>query len=239
MIRFIRKTIDILLVAIIIILVGYFILRAMDKIEIFNIVTGSMEEKIHAGDYIIVTKNGDYKVGDVVTFSRDGYRITHRIVRDEGNYYVTKGDANNAEDDKIEKSSVIGKVIISGGVLNYIIKNKYIIASILLLMYLLFWLVDDYVFGTEDSNTSGSDINESEEANALKDMQKGLQENEISEEKVEESEEDKKALKDAEESLPEDKSIEEKLEKSEKDEMTFQEAVDQVSAESVKDNKKN
>ena len=77
------------------------------------VTTGSMSGTIEEGDMIIIKKKDDYKIGDIITFMPDGASIstTHRIVRIQGDYYYTKGDANNAEDTRpIEKSNIIGKV---------------------------------------------------------------------------------------------------------------------------------
>jgi signal peptidase I len=144
MVKGIKKLFDLVLVLIIIILSAYYALRITNKVEIFAIMTGSMEENIHAGDYILIMRKNDYHINDVVTFRKDGTYITHRIIKEEGEYFITKGDANNTEDDKIEKSSVVGKVIISGGVLNFVIRYKYVLIGALLSLYLAGWLISDY-----------------------------------------------------------------------------------------------
>ena len=120
MVKVLRKIADILFIVIIVILAGYYVLRLTNKVEIFSIITGSMEENIHAGDYVLIYKKNDFKVGEVVTYKKEDHYITHRIVRKDGNLFVTKGDANNTEDEAISKSDIIGKVIISGGLLNII-----------------------------------------------------------------------------------------------------------------------
>lgn len=81
----------------------------------FSVVaTGSMEPEISAGDVIITCAQDSYAVGDVVTYrdeARGGY-ITHRIVRIGNEGYITKGDANNAEDSApVAADSVVGKVV--------------------------------------------------------------------------------------------------------------------------------
>ena len=128
--------VNIILIIVIVLLLGYLVLRVTDKIEIYNVKTGSMEEKIHAGDYILIFRKNNYNVGDVVTYtSSDGF-ITHRIIKKEGSKIVTKGDANNTEDNEIIESSIVGKVVISGGILNIVIEYKYIIVCLLLSLYL-------------------------------------------------------------------------------------------------------
>lgn len=136
MIKIFNKVINIIYIIIIIILLGYFILRLSNKIEIFNVETGSMEDNIHRGDYILIFKQHNYHVGDIITFKVKDYFITHRITKIDNDMITTKGDANNTEDDIISKDNIIGKVIIAGGILNTIINYKYAIAGILLVLYL-------------------------------------------------------------------------------------------------------
>lgn len=138
MVKLFNRAVNGIYILIIILLIVYIWFRYTDKIEIYNVTTGSMEEDIHRGDYILIyKKDRNYKVGDVVTFRIDDYFVTHRIVKIEDEYITTKGDANNAEDAKINKSAIVGKVIIAGGILNIIINYKFSIVAVLLAIYLL------------------------------------------------------------------------------------------------------
>ena len=129
-------------IILIFILATYFLLRSRNILEIYNVQTGSMEEGIHAGDYILIYKKNKYKVGDIVTYTKKNYFITHRIIKMEGNKVITKGDANNIEDEEINSNIIIGKVIYSGGMLNIIINFKYAIASFLLALYFISYYLD-------------------------------------------------------------------------------------------------
>ena len=133
----IHRIFDIIFIAIIVILLGYFALRVTNKVEIYNVKTGSMEAKIHVGDYILILKKSRYDIGDVITFASNNSYVTHRIVKIDGDKVTTKGDANNTEDETISSSSIVGKVILSGGILNIIINYKYALAGIVLSLYLL------------------------------------------------------------------------------------------------------
>lgn len=97
-------------------------------IKIFNVLSGSMEPKIHVGSIVIVQPEKEYKVGDIITFlpknSKKGDTVTHRIfsIKDQsGNtFFETKGDANNAPDSEIIPApSVLGKEIFSIPLLGY------------------------------------------------------------------------------------------------------------------------
>ena len=128
---------DIIFIFLIIILCLYFILRILGIVKIYEVKTGSMEDEIHVGDYILIVKRNNYKVGDIVTYTKEDYYVTHRIVEKNGNKVITKGDANNVVDEEINVSDIVGKVIYHGGILNFFIEFKYIIAGGLLCLYLL------------------------------------------------------------------------------------------------------
>ena len=128
---------DIIFIFLIIILCLYFILRILGIVKIYEVKTGSMEDEIHVGDYILIIKKNNYKVGDIVTYTKEDYYVTHRIVEKNGNKVITKGDANNVVDEEINVSDIVGKVIYHGGILNFFIEFKYIIAGGLLCLYLL------------------------------------------------------------------------------------------------------
>ncbi len=136
MANLIKKIFDIILVLIIVALSSYFALRCFNIIKIYIVKTGSMKDNIHIGDYIFIVNKSKYNVGDVVTYKDNDGFITHRIIAKNGNKITTKGDANNVEDEKIDESAIVGKVILSGGILNIIINYKYTIAGLLLLLYL-------------------------------------------------------------------------------------------------------
>ncbi len=74
----------------------------------FIVLSGSMETEIHKGD-LIITKIIDpakLKIKDVIAFRDEENTVTtHRIidiVNDDGKtYFITKGDANNAQDQNL------------------------------------------------------------------------------------------------------------------------------------------
>jgi signal peptidase I len=74
------------------------------------VVTGSMEPVIAPGDMVIIHEQDTYEVDDIVIYKADNY-IAHRIIAVTENGFITKGDANNVEDDEILREQVVGKVI--------------------------------------------------------------------------------------------------------------------------------
>ena len=109
---------------------------------IFNVTSGSMEESIHVGDYIIVKKADDFKVNDIVTYQKDNYFITHRIIEIDGDKVVTKGDANNVPDAEISKNDIIRKYYRKSKLLSFLIKNRFIIIGSILFLYMGVYILE-------------------------------------------------------------------------------------------------
>ena len=77
------------------------------------VLTGSMSGTIEPDDFIIIHKQSDYTVGDIVMYQTGGTPVTHRIISENEKGYRTKGDANNTDDGTdIPKEDVVGKVVL-------------------------------------------------------------------------------------------------------------------------------
>ncbi|PFG19050.1 signal peptidase I [Serinibacter salmoneus] len=83
-----------------------------------TVLSGSMEPAISVGDMVVSVPQERYELDDVVTFqpvSGDPTLVTHRVVGvtigPGGPSYLTRGDANGADDDPIVQEQVMGKVI--------------------------------------------------------------------------------------------------------------------------------
>jgi len=104
------------------------------------IITGSMEPAISPGDIVVIHKQDDYEVGDIVTYMSNS-AITHRIVEKTADGYVTQGDANNARDPEIEKSRIVGKVttvIPQVGDILLFLQNPLHLLIVILLIFAVF-----------------------------------------------------------------------------------------------------
>ena len=219
--KLIKRIFDVIFITIILILVSYFVLRINKKIEIYNVRTGSMEDNIHAGDYVLIVKKSNYEIGDVVTFRKDGYLVTHRIIKKNGSMFVTKGDANNDEDGPIYFSQIVGKVIIIGGILNFVITFKYFLASAFISLY----LVSCYFLEKEEKK----ELLEKEKAIDKKEKKKeepifeDIKEEKIIPKKEEKKETPKKEV--IEESIFEDLKEEKIVKETKKEEKTKEEPI--------------
>jgi len=121
-VRFIKSIYYVFLVAIILVavLLVWSALPMKNGPKVFIVQSGSMEPAIKTGSVVVVKSVSDYKVGDVITFgpySKTKVPTTHRIfdvkVENGQPVYITKGDANNAPDQRqVAKREIIGKVLL-------------------------------------------------------------------------------------------------------------------------------
>ena len=79
--------------------------------SMFQIKTGSMAGTIEINDAVLVKNTQNVNIDEIIVFLEDKSIITHRLIKEENNEYITKGDANTSEDNPIQKSQVIGKVV--------------------------------------------------------------------------------------------------------------------------------
>ena len=104
------------------------------------VLSGSMEPEISVGDLLIIYESKNYEVGDVVVYQSGRIAVTHRIVSISGDEVITRGDANNAEDEPITLERIKGKVVMiipCVGYLVNIIKTPLGTFSIIALAVLL------------------------------------------------------------------------------------------------------
>ena len=104
------------------------------------VLSGSMEPEISVGDLLMIYESKNYEVGDVVVYQSGRIAVTHRIVSISGDEVITRGDANNAEDEPITLERIKGKVVMiipCVGYLVNIIKTPLGTFSIIALAVLL------------------------------------------------------------------------------------------------------
>jgi signal peptidase I len=80
------------------------------------IASGSMQPNLNVGDMAIVVSSNpaDINVGDIIQYQEESQSVIHRVIdkyQEQGQtYFITKGDANNAQDPKpVSENQVIGK----------------------------------------------------------------------------------------------------------------------------------
>ena len=115
-------------------------------VGIAEVLSDSMYPTIKQGDVIVVVKQDDYKVDDIVAFQDGNMVVTHRIIdQNEDGSFVTKGDykENSPDDAPLKKEYIFGKVVTwsSGwGALVRFFKSPLVSFMLLLIAGLLFVL---------------------------------------------------------------------------------------------------
>lgn len=129
-------------------LVGVILLATSSKSPIslkgYAVQTGSMAPAYPQGSLVFAKPQTGYSSGDAIVFKNNGQVITHRVTEASGSAYQTKGDANNAPDNKlITDDQVLGKVNFSAPYLGKLVLfTKTPLGFILLIampcLYLIF-----------------------------------------------------------------------------------------------------
>jgi signal peptidase len=74
------------------------------------VLSGSMDPVLKVDDLVFIHETKDITAGDIIVYERDGALIIHRVLSIDGDTVITKGDANNVEDEPVDISMVKGKM---------------------------------------------------------------------------------------------------------------------------------
>ena len=142
--------------------------------KVYVVRTGSMGNTIPPKSAVIV-REGEFRVGEVVTFKVNGSPVTHRLLAIHADGTIdTKGDANRTMDPwHVPTSAIIGHVVAAPRMVGYwliYLKSPMGIASILLFCLLIWQIVtfpatreEDLPCDEEEEATVGLDIMEERE----------------------------------------------------------------------------
>ena len=159
-----------ILVALVVVLALLLVGARIVGLQVFTVLSGSMEPTYHTGSLIYVKKVDPYSIeaGQPITFMLDENTVaTHRVVEvvpDEEDAEVirfrTKGDANEAEDGSlVHYKNVIGVPVFSIPYLGYLAEyiqhppGMYVAISAGAILLLLVFIPD--LFSDEDKETDG------------------------------------------------------------------------------------
>lgn len=139
-----KKILSILIIIVIIIL-SICVIKNRNEIcekspiKFLIVKSNSMYPTLQKSDIILIKRNRDYKKGDIITYDyENNYLVTHRIIEKSNNFFITKGDNNNSEDDKfIQLDNIKGKVIL-------ILNRKNQISIFLLIIFLVLFCLFKY-----------------------------------------------------------------------------------------------
>lgn len=139
--------------------------------DVLVVQSGSMEPVYHVGSLIYVksVEPEELEVGDVITFELgNGVRGTHRIIEVVDNNgelsFITKGDANEMEDNKpVVEDAIVGQVKFTipklGFFITYIQQppGTYIAISVAAMLLLLI-ILPELIFQSEKKLKRSEDI---------------------------------------------------------------------------------
>ena len=122
--------------------------KKIGSLAFCNVLTGSMSPTINPGSLIIVKdyQGNKAEIGDIVTFEGEKTNsiVTHRIVEEKNNgeSYVTQGDANDTVDSfPVTSEMIVGKVIFTipvlGTIMLFIQNNILIVLGAIVLVVVL------------------------------------------------------------------------------------------------------
>ena len=172
----ILNAVSTVLVVLVVILALLLVGARIVGLQVFTVLSGSMEPAYHVGALIYVKKTApeDIQAGDVITFMlNETTTATHRVVavvpddEDPGILrYQTKGDANDhADASLVPMNNVIGEPVFSSPYLGYVANyiqhppGMYVAISAGAVLLLLVFLPD--LFSDEKKDKSGEAPEES------------------------------------------------------------------------------
>lgn len=108
------------------------------------VLTGSMEPTLNINDFVILRElKGRVNVNDIVSYKRPDEKneVLHRVVSVDKNIVITKGDANNKEDDPIDVMQITGvyvrKVKYLGKIITFFTKPLGVSITVTLFLIIL------------------------------------------------------------------------------------------------------
>ena len=120
-------TVTNVLVVLVVIFAVFLMGSRLMGLQVFNVISGSMEPTYSVGDllYVKTVDPDSVKVGDPITFvlNEDLVVATHRVVNidSENRLFTTKGDANETEDAApVHFNNLIGVPVFSVPLLGYV-----------------------------------------------------------------------------------------------------------------------
>ena len=91
-----------------------FVLAAVLQLNcsVHYLITGSMEPAYPTGSLVLVSRLAGPEIGSVCAYHRNGKTVVHRIIAQNEQGYIFKGDANNVQDPyAVSRNEIEGKVV--------------------------------------------------------------------------------------------------------------------------------
>lgn len=94
----------------------------LPEVGSYSVMSGSMEPVIQTGSLVYVYDTDDYTEGDIITFVEQGETVTHRIVDDTPEGFVTKGETQAVDSWRIQKDQIRGEYLFSLPLYGYLLR---------------------------------------------------------------------------------------------------------------------
>jgi len=109
--------------------------------------SGSMSGTFEVNDIVVIRSQNSYGTGDIICFKEGDSLVTHRIVEETQEGYITKGDANNTVDiGAVALESIVGAVVFvipkAGNVQQFIMSLPgllVLMAAVIIIFFLPEW----------------------------------------------------------------------------------------------------
>jgi len=102
------------------------------------VLSGSMTPAIKTGSIVVVKPALSYKIGDVITFQKgqgEENILTHRIISQTEQGFITQGDANNVADaNPVGEKDILGRVVLTVPYAGYVVNFAHSKFGLILLI---------------------------------------------------------------------------------------------------------
>ena len=149
--KIVKKIIDVFLTIIIVVSFAFIGLYLL-KITPYVVLSPSMSPGIKTGDLVFINRNFKYEdveVKDIIAFKKENTLVTHRVVEITDDGLVTKGDANQVNDEgAVKKEQFVGRNVFNIPKLGYAVRviqttnGKIISISIIIMLFVFSFIVD-------------------------------------------------------------------------------------------------
>ncbi len=107
------------------------------------VLTGSMEPELSADDLVVICESdGEVAVDDIVVFQDGHTLVIHRVIAIDGDTVITKGDANNLQDDPIQRKDIKGVLVFSIPYIGALVRLLKHPVTVAILLIAALWLAN-------------------------------------------------------------------------------------------------
>lgn len=117
------------------------------------VMSGSMEPTLTANDLAVIHETEEYTIGDIVVYQSDSMLVTHRIIDIQGDMAIMQGDANNAPDDPVPTTNIIGKMVLKIPVIGGIVRAIKSAPGILILIIAVCSIIPKHLTKEQNNET--------------------------------------------------------------------------------------